>query len=151
MQIEIGGEETVAAAPEELWRRLNDPTFLDRCIPGCRSMTAVAPDAYRVELQLKVAAVGGSFTGEVTLSDKQPPSNAVITVSGEGTLGQGTGRARFEIVPQDDGTSLLRYEGSGEIGGLVAGVGQRVLKGVAKHLVGRFFAAAKQELATNNR
>jgi carbon monoxide dehydrogenase subunit G len=41
---------------------------------------------------------------------------------------------------------LMRYAGEGELGGLVVGVGQRMLKGVAKHLVGRFFAALRREV-----
>ena len=31
------------------------------------------------------------------------------------------------------------------IGGLVAGVGQRILAGVSKHLIGRFFVALRKE------
>ena len=40
---------------------LNDPAFLTRCIPGCRSMQEIAPDSYTVHLDLKVASVGGSL------------------------------------------------------------------------------------------
>jgi carbon monoxide dehydrogenase subunit G len=43
---------------------------------------------------------------------------------------------------------LLVYEGTGEIGGLVAGVGQRVLRGVSKHLIGKFFKSVRTELDT---
>ncbi|MBR0898913.1 AMP-binding protein [Bradyrhizobium tropiciagri] len=39
----------------------------------------------------------------------------------------------------------LVYKGSGEIGGLVAGVGQRILGGVSKHLIWRFFVALRKE------
>ena len=39
-------------------------------------------------------------------------------------------------------------QGAGEIGGLVAGVGQRILSSVSKHLVGRFFVALRKELET---
>ena len=42
----------------------------------------------------------------------------------------------------------MRYNGEGEIGGLVAGVGQRILKGVAKHLIGQFFKALRKETRT---
>jgi carbon monoxide dehydrogenase subunit G len=36
----------------------------------------------------------------------------------------------------------------GEIGVLVAGVGQRILNSVSKHLVGRFFVALRKEVET---
>jgi uncharacterized protein len=40
----------------------------------------------------------------------------------------------------------MSYAGSGEIGGLVAGVGQRVLRGVSRHLIASFIKAVRSEL-----
>ena len=145
MKLDIGGTETIQADVETLWRALNDPIVLTRCIPGCKAMTEISPDAYKVDMQLRVAAVGGSFEGEIALSDKQPPHTCRITVSGAGTLGHGNGEAKFEITPLEAGTSLLTYQGVGEVGGLVAGVGQRILGSVSKHLIGRFFTTLRKE------
>jgi hypothetical protein len=146
LKLDIGGEELIDAPIERLWASLNDPAFLTRCIPGCRSMQEIAPDSYTVLLDLKVASVGGSFEGKIGLSDKTPPEQCRIAVSGSGTLGHGSGEARFTLAPAEGGT-LLVYDGSGEIGGLVAGVGQRVLRGVSKHLVGKFIKSVRTELA----
>ena len=148
MKLDIGGVETIQAPVEVLWQALNDPMVLTRCIPGCKTMTGIGPDAYKVEMQLKVAAVGGSFEGEIALSDKDPLNACSITVSGAGTLGHGNGTARFEIAPDGPDASRLTFHGSGEIGGLVAGVGQRILSSVSKHLVGRFFTALRKEFET---
>lgn len=145
MKLDIGGNETIPAPVEALWVALNDPKVLTRCVPGCKSMTEIAPDAYKVDMQLKVAAVGGSFEGEISLSDKDAPRTCSIKVSGAGTLGHGNGTARFEIEPDGENTSRLIYKGTGEIGGLVAGVGQRILASVSKHLIGRFFVALRKE------
>lgn len=144
MKLDIGGSEVIAAPPERLWASLNDPAVLARCIPGCRSMTPIGPDAFKVDMQLRVAAVGGTFEGEVALHDKEASRRCRITVSGAGSLGHGNGEATFEIAPQETGRSLLTYAGSGEVGGLVAGVGQRILGSVSKHLIGRFFTALRQ-------
>jgi len=145
MKLDIGGVETIQVPVEALWQALNDPAVLTRCIPGCKSMTEIAPDAYRVEMLLRIAAVGGSFEGEIALSDKEPPRACSIKISGAGTLGHGIGGARFEISPEG-AASRLSFQGAGEIGGLVAGVGQRILSSVSRHLVGRFFTALRQEL-----
>jgi carbon monoxide dehydrogenase subunit G len=145
MKLDIGGQERIAAPIERLWESLNDPAFLTRCIPGCRSMQEIAPDSYAVHLDLKVASVGGSFEGSIGLSEKTPPERCRIAVSGSGTLGHGSGEARIKLEAAGVGT-LLIYEGSGEIGGLVAGVGQRVLRGVSRHLVAKFITAMRTEL-----
>jgi uncharacterized protein len=145
MKLDITGNETIEASADELWVALNDPVVLTRCVPGCKTMTETAPDAYKVEMQLRVAAVGGSFDGAISLSDKDAPKSCNIQVSGGGTLGHGTGTARFEIVSESATSSKLIYNGVGEIGGLVAGVGQRILSSVSKHLIKKFFTALRKE------
>lgn len=146
MKLDIGGEETFEVGIETLWRALNDPAVLKKCIPGCKDMIDEGGDRFRLVLNLKVASVGGSFEGEISLADKLPPAQCKVAVSGSGTLGQGSGTATFSLEPQEAGT-LMRYSGEGEIGGLVAGVGQRILKGVAKYLIGQFFTALRREVA----
>ena len=124
MKLDIGGVETIQAPVEVLWKALNDPVVLTRCIPGCKTMT------------------------EIALSDKEPPQACSIKVSGAGTLGHGNGSARFQIEPEGPDASRLTFQGAGEIGGLVAGVGQRILSSVSRHLVGRFFTALRKEFET---
>src|SRR3981189_3743350 len=148
MKLDIGGVETIQAPVDVLWKALNDPTVLTRCIPGCKTMTEIAPDAYKVEMQLRVAAVGGSFEGEIALSDKEPPQACSIKVSGAGTLGHGNGSARFEITPDASDSAGLTLQAGGEIGGLVAGVGQRVLSSLSTPLGGCFFVPLGKELET---
>mgnify|MGYP000306640632 CR=1 FL=1 len=147
MKLEIKGDEVLPADQETVWLRLNDPEFLTLCVPGCKAMELTGEDAYRVEIQLSVASVSGGFDGHIALSDKQPPEACSITVKGEGSLGHGTGTARFTLTAGEDGTTRIDYLGEGEIGGLVAGVGQRVLRGVSKHLIKKFFKTAKTHLA----
>jgi len=145
MKLDIAGEEAFEVGIETLWRALNDPAVLKKCIPGCKDMIDEGGDRFKLLLNLKVASVGGSFEGAISLSDKTPPAQCKVAVSGEGTLGQGSGSATFALEPQASGT-LMRYSGEGEIGGLVAGVGQRILKGVAKYLIGQFFTALRREV-----
>jgi carbon monoxide dehydrogenase subunit G len=110
-------------------------------------MTETGDGQYQMTLELKVAAVGGSFEGAVSLSEMNPPHSCVITVSGSGTLGTGGGNATVAITQGDDGNALISYQAQGEVSGLVAGVGQRILMGVAKHLARQFFTALKKEFA----
>ena len=145
MKLDLKGEEKFDADIQRMWTMLNDPVVLARCIPGCKSMTETAPDHYKIELNLKVASVGGTMEGAISLSDKTPPSRCRIQVEGSGTLGTGKGQAVFEL-REEGGQVVMKYEGDGDVGGPVAGVGQRILKGVAKHLIGKFFTALRGEV-----
>jgi uncharacterized protein len=140
MKLDIKGDEEIRATQQQLWDALNDPEVLTLCMPGCKSMTEIGENNYTVDLQLKVGAVGGGFGGEINLVDKNEPDHCRIVVSGGGTLGTGSGNAIFRITPtSEEEVCLLSYEGEGEVGGLVAGVGQRILGSVSKHLIKTFF------------
>ena len=110
MKLDIGGVETVQVAVEELRKALNDPAVLTRCIPGSKTVTEIAHDAYEVEMQLR-DAFGGSFEGEISLADKTPPIICSMKVSGAGTLGHENGSARFEIAPEGSESSRLTFHG----------------------------------------
>lgn len=150
MKLELDGKEELAASQQELWASLIDPDVLTKCIPGCKSMTETAPGIYKAEMQLKVGAVGGSFEGDISLLDMNEPNSCRIEVTGSGSLGTGSGNAVFTITPIDDGQCLLSYEGKGDVGGLVAGVGQRILGSVSKHLIKQFFKGLRKHFAEAN-
>jgi carbon monoxide dehydrogenase subunit G len=57
----------------------------------------------------------------------------------------GTGTAIFMHAPslirlrEQEDEIVIEYTGEANVGGLIAGVGQRVMEGIAKMLVGEFF------------
>lgn len=147
MALELKGERALPVGKAELWRLLNDPQVLARTIPGCNSVERLGEDRYRMGLKLQVANVSGEYMGEVEIRDKREPDRYVLAVSGEGSIGFMRGEAAFDLEARGEGESLLRYTGKAEVGGVVAGVGQRVLGGVARFLVGRFFKQLEQHIA----
>jgi len=146
MALEMKGEYALPVAPAELWRLLNDPEVLAKVIPGCNAVRVVGEDRYEMGLKLQVGSVSGEYMGSVAVSDKQEPAHYVMTIEGQGSIGFMKGSAAFDLEAQGEGKSLLRYAGSAEVGGVVAGVGQRVLSGVAKFLAGRFFKSLEKHI-----
>jgi hypothetical protein len=142
--LEIKGEHAFAAARPELWALLNDPEVLKQAIPGCNAVERIAEDRYRMGLKLRVANVSGEYMGEVAILERREPLHYVLAVSGEGSIGFMKGQGVFDLEEHAEGGTLLHYAGSAELGGVVAGVGQRVLTGVARYLAGRFFQALEK-------
>jgi uncharacterized protein len=147
--MKISGTHLLNAPRERAWQCLNDPVFLKECLPGCESMEASGPDQYRATLTVGIAAVKGEYTGSVTLSEKEPPQRFKMQVEGKGTGGfmQGTGLLELSEDPQ--GTQVA-YQGDVQVGGPIASVGQRLLEGAAKMMVGQFFNAANTQLAASS-
>src|SRR5262245_11443554 len=109
-------------------------------------MEATGPDQYQVILTIGIAVVKGKYTGRVTLSEKEPPQRFKMQVEGKGTGGflQGTGLLELSEDPQ--GTTVA-YQGDVQVGGPIASVGQRLLDGAAKMMVGQFFSVVNTQLA----
>ena len=94
-----------------------------------------------------VASIKGTFDGEVRLSDQAAPHSFTLHASGAGAPGTVTAVARVSLSPGEAGGTLLRYDADATIGGVIGGVGQRMLAGVARKTAGEFFAAVDRTLA----
>jgi uncharacterized protein len=144
--MKISGTSIINAPRERLWQSLNDPAFLKLCLPGCESLETLGPDQYQATLTVGIAAVKGKYTGTVTLSEKEPPQRFTMQVQGKGPGGFMQGTGVLELAEDPQGTKVT-YQGDVQVGGPIASVGQRLLEGAAKMMVGQFFTAVNKQLA----
>src|SRR5687768_14359777 len=98
-----------------------------------------------MNVSVGVGAIRGTYAGEVKLSDQQRPKSYVMHASGAGAPGQVRATVTINLEPNGDGTTLT-YSADAVVGGPVAGVGQRMITGVAKRMAGQFFKAIDDEL-----
>ncbi len=143
--MKVSGSANLHAPREQVWTALNDPAVLVRTIPGCQRLEAIDTDAYRMTITAGVASIKGIYTGEVRLTDQQPPDRFVLKAAGSG--GPGTVSADVLVSLGGDGdTTTLTYDADAIVGGMIGGVGQRMLTGVAKKTAGEFFSAVDDVL-----
>ena len=144
--MKLSGEAVLTAPVADVYAALNDPAVLVRTIPGCQRLEMVGPDSYRATVLAGVASIKGTFDGEVRLSDQAPPNSFTLHASGAGAPGTVTAVARVSLAEGEAGGTLLRYDADATIGGVIGGVGQRMLAGVARKTAGEFFAAVDRTL-----
>jgi carbon monoxide dehydrogenase subunit G len=143
----IAGTATLHAPVETVYQTLRDPAVLVRTIPGCERLEEVGEDAYAMTVTAGVASVRGTYAGDVRLTDHRAPNGFVLRASGSGTPGTVSADVTVELAPGDNGTTELRYAADAIVGGMLGGVGQRLLTSVAKRTAGEFFTAVDQVLA----
>ena len=141
----LDGAAVLHADPERVWSVLTDPAVLARTIPGCESLEQVGEDSYRMNVTVGVGAIRGTYAGEVHLTDQQRPTSYVMHASGAGAPGQVRATVRIDLSGDGD-TTTLTWSADAAVGGPVAGVGQRMMSGVAKRMAGQFFSAIDAEL-----
>jgi carbon monoxide dehydrogenase subunit G len=143
----VAGNATLHAPVEAVYAALRDPRVLVRTIPGCERLEQVGEDAYAMTVTAGVASVRGTYAGDVRLSDQRAPHGFVLHASGSGTPGVVSADVTVQLSSGDDGTTDLSYDADATVGGMIGGVGQRLLTTVAKRTAADFFEAVDQVLA----
>ncbi len=143
MQVE--GSYTFDGPRDRVWQLLQDPQVLSGCLPGCENFEVVGDGQYKASLKVGVGAIRGQYSATVTLKELRPPEHYVMAVEGGGRLGQIQGEGSLELAEQGQST-VLSYKGDAQVMGIVASVGQRMLSGAAKSLVGQFFKCMEGQL-----
>jgi uncharacterized protein len=143
--VNLDGSAVLHADPERVWAVITDPAVLARTIPGCETLEQVGDDEYKMNVTVGVGAIRGTYAGEVKLSDQQRPTSYVMHASGAGGPGNVRATVTINLEAHADGTALT-YSADAVVGGPVAGVGQRMISGVAKRMAGQFFKAIDDEL-----
>lgn len=141
----LDGNAVLSGSPERVWSLLTDPAVLARTIPGCLSLEPTGEDSWSISVSAGVGAIRGTYAGEVRLSDLKPHMSYVMHASGSGGPGSVRATVSINLHPEGDSTNLT-YSADAVVGGAVAGVGQRMITGVAKRMAGQFFAAIDAEL-----
>ena len=143
--MKLSATYTFKPAPEKLFAALIDPSVLQKCIDGCEKMEKTGQDSYDAHLKIGVAGIKGSYVGKVRIAEQNPPSSFTLNVEGKGTPGWVKGTAKIQISPKDEG-SELQCESEGQVGGLVAAVGSRLVEAAAKKMLDEFFRKLDQQL-----
>jgi uncharacterized protein len=144
--MKVSGSATLHAPVERVYAALNDPAVLVRTIPGCERLERAGEDAYKLTVTAGVASVRGTYAGDVRIADQRPPQAFTLRASGAGAPGTVAADVQVRLAPGDDGTTVLSYDADAVVGGMIGGVGQRMLAGVAKRTAGEFFAAVDEVL-----
>ena len=145
--MKITGSATLTADPQQVWDAFHDPAVLERCLPGCESLSPVGPDEYAVTVTAGVAAIPGTYDGRVALLDPQPAERFTLRASGAGGPGTVAADVVVRLAPTDAGGTELTYDADAVVGGVIGGVGQRMLSGVTRKMAAQFFTAVDADIA----
>lgn len=130
----ITGRATLDAPREAVFAAVCDPRALLEIIPGCQEIRQVSDEEYRGRIAIRLPAIVGSYDMRVRLTETDPPAYGAFEGRVEGRVGTVTGHAAFRLA-DDDGRTVIEYEGTGLIGGPLARLDSRFVEGLARSLI----------------
>jgi carbon monoxide dehydrogenase subunit G len=143
----IAGENTLHAPVSRAWDALLDPAVLVATIPGCERLVATGDNSYDMTVTAGVAAIKGTYAGTCVLSDLQEPSSLVMKLDGAGAPGTIGATVNVGFADGGDGTTRVTWDADAVVGGMIGGVGQRMLTSVSKRMAGEFFGNVDKALS----
>jgi uncharacterized protein len=144
--VRIAGEATLHAPAERVWDALLDPAVLVRTIPGCGRLETTGENSYEMTVTVGVAAIRGTYAGSCSLRDLDPHRSLMLSAQGAGAPGTIAADVQVRFSDNADGTTTLSYDADTVVGGMIGGVGQRMLGSVSRRLAAEFFASVDDVL-----
>lgn len=140
----LEGHKVIEAEPMLCYKLLTDPEVLVRTMPGLKAMEPLGDNQYRADMEMGVAAIRGRYSGTMAIEDAKEGSSYRLKMDGQGPGGFVSVNIEVSFAPSEKGCDV-QYQGDAKVGGTVAGVGQRMLSGVASFIMNQFFSQVAKE------
>ena len=147
--MKLSGSYQINLSKEKVWEALNDPEILKQAIPGCEEFTKNSDTEFTATATNKIGPFNASFTGDIELTELDPPNSYKITGSGNSPVGFASGEATVKLEDNEKGTNLI-YEVEANVGGKIAQVGSRLIDMTAKKMADIFFGKFSELISTDD-
>jgi hypothetical protein len=154
--MKISGSNVIDQPVDKVWAALLDPQVLVASIPGCERLETCEPSPgndhqYAMTVTAGVAAIKGTYNGSCALSDLDEHRSLVMRLSGAGAPGTVDATVTVAFSEPAPGQTQVAYDADAVVGGMVGGVGQRMLSSVSKRMAGEFFGNVGQAIEGGGR
>ena len=136
--MKLAGSYTLNVKKEVVWKALNDPEILKKCIPGCEVFEKESNTVFNATAINQIGPMNATFSGRLILSNIQENQSYKISGEGQSSVGFANGVADVKL-SEKNGLTILDYEVNVNVGGKVAQLGSRLINGVAKKMSDYFF------------
>jgi uncharacterized protein len=137
--VQITGTYSFNAPPAAVWDALMNTETIAGCLPGCKQLRPLGGDRYAADVTVGVAAITATYSATVTIADKTPPASYRLLVEATALAGFVRGDSLVSLAAADGGTTVT-VTAKADAGGMIARVGQRLMEGVARMTMDKFFA-----------
>ncbi len=136
--MKLTGSYKLNVKKEVVWKALNDPEILKKCIPGCEVFEKESNTVFNATATNQIGPMNATFSGKLSLSNIQENQSYKLSGEGQSSVGFVNGIADVKLA-EENGLTILNYEVDVNVGGKVAQLGSRLINGVAKKMSDYFF------------
>ena len=133
---------------EEVWGAINDPEILSEILPNCESLEPISEHQFTAHINVKIGPISSKFESTLEMFDLKEPDGYKFRVQGNGKKGSMNGQGEIKLFPNGSGTDFT-FIAKGNITGIIARVGQRLIEATGKRLMDQGFENFKNRVMGN--
>lgn len=117
--MKLNGTHKFKANSSRVFNAILDPALLQKCIPGCESVTLLDATRLQVNVTTSLPGMKGPYAVVINLLQRQEPNLIVLGVKRQGRGGSVDATANINLADESDG-ALATYDANAELSGPIA-------------------------------
>ena len=145
MAIRLENEYHIDLDQENVWKAINNPEILSEILPNCESLEPISEHQFTAHIKVKIGPISSKFKSILELFDLKEPDGYKFRVQGSGKKGSMNGQGEIKLLSNGSGTGFT-FIAEGNVTGLIARVGQRLIEAAGKKLMDQGFENFKNRV-----
>ena len=145
MAIRLENEYHIDLAQENVWKAINNPEILSEILPNCESLEPISEHQFTAHIKVKIGPISSKFKSILELFDLKEPDGYKFRVQGSGKKGSMNGQGEIKLLSNGSGTGFT-FIAEGNVTGLIARVGLRLIEAAGKKLMDQGFENFKNRV-----
>ena len=145
MAINLKKEYSLDLPQQEVWDAIITHEILAEILPNCDSLKPISIHQFTANIYIKIGPISSKFQSTLEMFDLKEPDGYKFRVQGNGKKGSMNGQGEIKLFSNGSGTGFT-FIAEGNINGIIARVGQRLIEAAGKKLMDQGFENFKNRV-----
>jgi len=129
---------------EKLWEFIVDPGKIGKCLPDLKTLQVESADKFVAIIRVGVGPIRTDFKFRIEIIGKEPVNRVRLRAVGSGSGSSITLDTTIDLEEIPDGSQLV-YRSDVKVAGVMASLGQRLIKETADKTISGIFECIKNQ------
>ncbi len=144
--IHFEGDQTFPQAPEQLFPKLSDASFLLSCLQDVDTQTESTPDRAAWKLKPKLSFLSGSLDVWLDIVERKAPEQVRVSIHSKGIGATSTVESLLQFSPHESGTNVHWIGDITSLTGLLKMVPKPLLQATATKIINEVWQSIHEKL-----
>ena len=142
----LEGTYELAVPEKTVWDFIIDPAKIGKCLPNIKSLEVESEDKSVAVIRVGVGPIRSDFKFRIEIVEKQPTNHVRLMAKGTGYCNTLDMDTTIDLQERPEGCSLA-YKSDVKVGGVLAGLGQRLMKDTADKTITAIFECIRNNVS----